>query len=106
MAHQNVANAILLKQGIINRQDRTAGIAEDNLNALIHKDAHKHLGSGQRRGCSGVSGGHLCGGVHVIFSPGAFVPGLCEPGILLRSVWPARFASGPDAGDGSAGLSA
>jgi hypothetical protein len=43
VTHQNMANRVLLEQRIVERQHRTAGIAENNLNALIRQGLDDHF---------------------------------------------------------------
>jgi len=61
VAHQDVMQARLVEQGVVDRQDRAARIAEDGVYALIHQGAHDDLGARQglnlRFGVEGL-GGH------------------------------------------------
>jgi hypothetical protein len=45
VAHKNVANALLLKQGIINGENRPARIAKNHLNAEIAQRFDEDIGS-------------------------------------------------------------
>ena len=51
VAHKDVANVVLLKNLVIDRQHRTAGIAENNLDPLIFQRLNHHLGAGHRFLC-------------------------------------------------------
>jgi hypothetical protein len=46
VAHQDVLHLVLLKQRVIDRQHRAAGIAEDVLHALLGKRLDHHFGAG------------------------------------------------------------
>jgi hypothetical protein len=46
VAHQNVADVILLKDFIVNWQDGPARISENNVNALFAQGFNHHSGSG------------------------------------------------------------
>jgi hypothetical protein len=46
--HENVLNGILLEKRVIDRKDRTAGIAEDMAHILILQGAHHHFRAGHR----------------------------------------------------------
>ena len=46
VAHQHVPHLVLLKQRIIDRQHRAAGIAEDVLDALIGERRDHHFRAG------------------------------------------------------------
>ncbi len=50
VAHQHMLDMILMEQGVVNRQDGAAGIAEDRLDALILQGAHDHFRAGQQIG--------------------------------------------------------
>jgi len=50
VTHQDVAQRILFEQRIVNRQDRAAWIAENDLDALIDEGANDDLCSAQRFG--------------------------------------------------------
>src|SRR5262249_25299027 len=47
LAHKNVLYLFLLEKLVVNRQHRSAGIAEDVLNALIDHRLDDHLGTRQ-----------------------------------------------------------
>ena len=63
VAHKNVPDRILLKQGIVNRQDCAAGIAEDNLDPLLDQGCDQrfctsfHVAHGWFRICREYQGG-------------------------------------------------
>jgi len=46
LANEDVTDRILGEQGVVNRQDRTARIAENHVHALILEGTEQHLGSG------------------------------------------------------------
>ena len=46
MAHQDVANLVLLEKRVVNRQHRAAGIAEDVFDSLIGKRFDHHVCAG------------------------------------------------------------
>jgi hypothetical protein len=48
VADENVLEAILLKQLIVDRQHGAARVAENMLNALIGESLKHHLGAGHR----------------------------------------------------------
>ena len=50
MAHQDVAQRVLLEQRIVDRQDRAAGIAENDIDALIDQSLDDDIRSAQRLG--------------------------------------------------------
>src|SRR5439155_23463018 len=50
LAHQDVAQRILLEQRIVNRQDRAAGIAEYDIDALIDERLDDDISSTDRLG--------------------------------------------------------
>jgi len=54
MPDQDVADAVLLEDGVIDRQHGAAGIAEDNLDALVAQGAEQHFGAGLLDVCSHV----------------------------------------------------
>ena len=56
MAHQNVANGVLLENRVIDRQHRAAGIAEDHLNAVILQRAQYDLSTRHGQGIRGGRG--------------------------------------------------
>ena len=56
MAHQNVANGVLLENCVIDRQHRAAGIAENHLNAVILQRAQYDLGTRHSQGVRGGRG--------------------------------------------------
>ena len=59
VADQHVAQARLVEQGVVDRQHRAAGIAEQVVDALVDERAHDDLGAGHdlRRGRSASAGG-------------------------------------------------
>ena len=63
VAHEDVPDRILLKQGIVNRQDCAAGIAEDNLDPLLDQGCDQrfctgfHVAHGWFRICREYQGG-------------------------------------------------
>ena len=57
VAHQDVAQARLVEQGVVDRQHRAAGIAEQVGHALVDQGAHDDLRAGQDLGGGGGLGG-------------------------------------------------
>ncbi len=45
VAHQDVAQPVLLEQGVVNGKDRTARIAEDDLDFLVDQGFHQQIGA-------------------------------------------------------------
>ncbi len=58
---QDVADAVLLEDRVVDRQYRTAGIAEDDLDALLDQRLEHHLRAVHRRGVDGGRRGCRCG---------------------------------------------
>ena len=58
--HQDVAQLVLLEDGVVDRQDRAAGIAEHDIYAEIDQSADNQFGPGQL--CRGVILGIRCHG--------------------------------------------
>jgi len=62
LAHEDVAQGVLLEQRVVDRQYRAAGIAEDQLDALVHQRLEYDFRAGQfgaEIGRGGVGdGGH------------------------------------------------
>ena len=50
VAHKNVTQARLVEQGVVDRQNRAAWIAEKDLDALVHQRAHEDLSARQGLG--------------------------------------------------------
>ena len=50
VAHQDVAQLLLLEHGVVDRQDRAAGVAEDVLDPLVDHGLDHHLGAGHLLG--------------------------------------------------------
>ena len=48
VAHQDVSQGVLLEQGVVDRQNRAARIAENDLNPLIHQGLDHHFRSRHR----------------------------------------------------------
>jgi hypothetical protein len=49
MAYQDVAQAILLEERIVDRKDGAAGIAEDDLDFLVDQGFHQQIGASRGR---------------------------------------------------------
>ncbi len=47
VAHQDVAQPVLLEERIVDRQDRAARIAEDDLDILVDQGFHQQIGAGR-----------------------------------------------------------
>ena len=62
VAHQHVAQPGLLVEGVVDRQDRPAGIAEQDLHALVDERAHDDLRAGPGSGLGGRLGERLVQG--------------------------------------------
>ena len=56
VAHQDVANGVLLENRVIDRQHRAAGVAENHLNAVILQRAQYDLGTRHGQGIRGGRG--------------------------------------------------
>ena len=56
VAHQDVANGVLLENCVIDRQHRAAGVAENHLNAVILQRAQYDLGTRHGQGIRGGRG--------------------------------------------------
>ena len=50
LAHQDVPHRVLLEQGVVDRQDRAAGVAEYDIDALIDERLDDHIRSTNRLG--------------------------------------------------------
>jgi hypothetical protein len=50
LAHQDVAQCVLLEERVVNRQNRTARIAENDIDALIHQGFDDDIRSTDRLG--------------------------------------------------------
>ena len=64
VAHQDVADRVLLKNRIVDRQHRAAGIAENHLHTLLLERAEQNFGArlqlGLHLGLGCGGGGGLC----------------------------------------------
>ena len=47
VAHQDVAQLVLLEERIVDRKDGAAGIAEDDLDFLVDQGFHQQIGAGR-----------------------------------------------------------
>ena len=61
VADEDVADAVLLEDGIVERQHGAAGIAEDDLYALLDQRLEHHLRAVHRRSVDGGRRGCRCG---------------------------------------------
>ena len=59
LAHEDVADLLLLEQLVVDRQHGAAGIAEDVLDTLIGERLDDDLGAGHRA-CHGLSARTIC----------------------------------------------
>jgi hypothetical protein len=50
LADQDVADGVLLEQGVVDREDRAAGIAEYDVDTLIDQGLEQQLGAGEISG--------------------------------------------------------
>ncbi len=61
VADEDVAQLVLLEDGVVDRQHSPAGIAEDHLYALLDQRLEHHLRAGHRLGVDGGRRGCRCG---------------------------------------------
>ncbi len=47
VTHQDVAQLVLLEERVVDREDRAAGIAEDDLDFLVDQGFHQQIGAGR-----------------------------------------------------------
>ena len=90
VAHQDVADGVLLEQRVVDRQYRAAGVAEDDLHAVVLERAQDDLGARHRQGGFGAGGLHG-GGHRVSLSCMGSAAGACA-GRRGRSLRPAVAA--------------
>src|SRR5262249_56815766 len=57
VAHQDVAQPVLLEERVVDRKDRATGIAEDDLDFLVDQGFHQQIGASR----GGLLGGHDTG---------------------------------------------
>ena len=54
VAHQDVAQLVLLEERVVDRQHRAARIAEDDLDVLVDQGFHQQIGAGRVGGLLGL----------------------------------------------------